>query len=158
MIDYNKKLEEFLGIGLDDYPGSDYSPIEEYYPSYSKYPNYRSEKWLNTPIHGLFERIEVITFPYRYNRIMSLSSPNFEPAQMNALKALVNGVVDLYGGDNKGMLWLLEEEIEEILLYQWNGRIWEFDRYEEVHDIFIHFNQTEGLSLTIKETGDLIDF
>lgn len=43
-MDYNKAFETLVGIGLDDYPGSDYSLIEEYFPPYSKYSNYISGK------------------------------------------------------------------------------------------------------------------
>jgi hypothetical protein len=158
MTDYNKQLEDFLGIGLDDYPGSDYSLLEEYYVSYSKHPRFRSYKYLKTPILGLFDQIEVITFPYTYNRLMTLQSTRFEPAQMNDLENVVNGLVQIYGGDSKGMLWLLEEEKEEIVLKTWKGRIWEFDKYEEVNDVFITISTEKGLEITIKEKGHLLDF
>lgn len=157
-MDYNKRIEEFLGIGLDDYPGSEYTPIEEYYVSYSKFPRFRSYKSLPTPIHRLFDQIEVTTFPYTFNRFMTLQCSRFEPAQMLDLDYVVNGIVKIYGGDNKGMLWLLDEEKEEIVQNTWKGRIWEFDKYEEVNDVFITISKEKGLEITMKEKGHLLDF
>lgn len=157
-MDYNKAFESLVGIGLDDYPSSDYSPIEEYYPSYSKYPQFISRKTLHTPLCGLFEEVEVITFPNLYNRVMSLLAPNFELAQMHALQQLVNGLASIYGGDNKGMLWFLEEEIEEIESGEWKGRDWDYPKYEEVHDILLTLDKEKGLLLIIREKGNLLDF
>lgn len=157
-MDFNKKCEALLGIGLDDYPGSDYSPIEEYYNGRSRHPQFISRKKLTTSIFDLFEEVEVVTYPNLYNRMMTLIAPKFEPAQMNALENLVRELASIYGGDKKGMLWLLDEEIEEILLAKWEGRIWEFDRYDEVHDVFLFFDSQKRLELTIKETGNLLDF
>ena len=157
-MDYNKAFESFVGIGLDDYPGSDYSLIEEYYPVYSKYPNFISRKKLNTPLCGLFEEVEVVTFENLYNRVMSLVAPNFEPAQMLSLQNLVNGLVSIYGGDKKGMLWFLEEEIEEVESGEWAGRDWDYPKYEEVHDILLTLSKEKGLLLIIREKGNLLDF
>lgn len=157
-MDYNKKCEALLGIGLDDYPGSDYSPIEEYYNGRSSIPRFISRKKFKSPLFDLFEEVEVLTFHNLYNRVMSFIAPNFEPAQMIAFQNLINGLADIYGGDNKGMLWLLEEETEEILLGKWPGRSWEFDRYEEIHDVFLFFDSEKRLQLTIKEKGTLLDF
>lgn len=157
-MDYNKKIEALLGIGLDDYPGSDYSPIEEYYTGRSRHPQFISRKKLKTTLYGLFEEVEVVTYPNLYNRMMTLIAPNFEPAQMNVLENLVRELAGIYGSDRKGMLWLREEEIEDILLAKWEGRIWEFDKYDEVHDIFLFFDSKNRLELTIKETGNLLDF
>lgn len=157
-MDFNKKCEALLGIGLDDYPGSDYSPIEEHYYSWSRHPRFISRKKLTTPIFDLFTDVEVVTHPNLYNRMMTLIAPNFEPAQMNRLENLVRELTEIYGGDKKRMLWLLEDEIEDILLSKWEGRIWEFDNYDEVHDIFLFFDSQNRLELTIKETGNLLDF
>lgn len=157
-MDYNKAFESLVGIGLDDYPGSDYSLIEEYYPPYSKYSQYISRKTLSTPLFGLFTKVEVITFDNLYNRVMTLLSPDFEPAQMIILQKLVNGLVDIYGGDNKDMLWFLEEEQEEVESGEWAGRDWDFPRYEEVHDILLLLNKEKGLQLIIREKGNLLDF
>ena len=157
-MDYNKQFEALVGIGLDDYPSFDYSPIEEYYPTYSKYPQFISRKKLETPLFGLFEEIEVLTFPNLYNRVMKLIAPNFEPAQMVLLQNLVNGLVDIYGGDKEGMLWFLEEEAEEIESGEWKGRDWDYPKYEEVHDILLMLSKERGLLLNIREKGELIDF
>lgn len=157
-MDHNKKFEALVGIGLDDYPGSDYSPIEEHYDGRSRHPQFISKKKLTTPIFGLFEEVEVLTFPNLYNRILTLVCPNFKPVQLPVLEDLVKGLVGIYGGDNKRMLWLLEKEFEEILLGKWEGRIWEFDHYEEVHDVFLFFDSPNRLTLTLKETGNLLDF
>ncbi|WP_332914245.1 hypothetical protein [Algoriphagus boritolerans] len=135
-MNFNKKLEELLGIGLDDYPGSDYSLIEEHFYSWSRHPRFISRKKPTTPIFDLFEEVEVVTSPYLYNRMMTLIAPEFEPAQIKTLENLVRELAEIYGADRKGMLWLLEEEIEEILLAKWEGRVWEFDKYDEIHDIF----------------------
>lgn len=157
-MDYNKAFESLVGIGLDDYPGSDYSPIEEYYPRYSKYPQFISRKKVSTPLFGLFEEVEVVTFPNVYNRVMSLHAPNFELAQLITLEHLTNGLVNIYGGDTHGMLWFLEEEIEEIETGEWKGRDWDFPRYEEVHDILLILDKEKGLLLNIREKGNLLDF
>ena len=157
-MDYNKAFESLVGIGLDDYPGSDYSPIEEYYPRYSRSPRFISRKKLETPLYGLFEEVKVLTFPNLLNRVMTLTAPNFEPAQMIPLQNLVNGLVEIYGGDKNGMLWFLEEEIEEIETGEWKGRNWDFPRYEEVHDILLILDKEKGLQLIIREKGDLLDF
>ncbi|WP_157963287.1 hypothetical protein [Algoriphagus litoralis] len=90
--------------------------------------------------------------------MMTFNCSSFKPVQMPVLEELVKGLVDIYGRDKKGMLWLLEDEIEEILLGKWEGRIWEFDKYDEVHDIFLFFTKENHLELTIKETGNLLDF
>ncbi len=156
-MDYNKKFEALIGIGLDDYPSSDYSPIEEFIPVYSKYPQFISSKKLKTPLCGLFEEVEVVTFPNLYNRVMKLVAPNFEPAQMMDLQKLVNALVAIYGGDKAGMLWFLEEEIEEIESGEWEGRNWDFPKYEEVHDILLMLSRERGLLLIIREKGDLLD-
>lgn len=157
-MDFNKKFEALLGIGLDDYPGSDYSLIEEHFYNWSRHPRFISRKKLTPPLFDLFEEVEVVTSPYLYNRMMTLVAPNFEPAQMKTLENLVRELAGIYGGDNKGMLWLLEEEIEDILLAKWEGRIWEFDKYDEVHDVFLFFDSQKRLQLTLKETGNLLDF
>ncbi len=157
-MDYNKAFETLVGIGLDDYPGSDYSLIEEYYPLHSKYSQYISRKSLREPLVGLFTQVEVVTFDHLYNRVMTLIAPDFEPAQMIQLRMLVNGLVDIYGGDQKGMLWLLEEELEEIESGEWAGRDWDFPRYEEVHDILLCLSKERGLVLIIREKGNLLDF
>lgn len=157
-MDYNKEFESLVGIGLKDYPSSDYSPIEEHYVSFSKHPRFISRKMLKTPLCGLFEEVEVLTFPNLYNRVMTLVAPNFEPAQMILLQNLVNGLVSIYGGDNKGMLWFLEEEIEEVESGEWKGRNWDYPKYEEVHDILLTLSNERGLLLIIREKGDLLDF
>lgn len=157
-MDYNKQFEALVGIGLDDYPSSDYSPIEEHYIRYSRHPRFISRKKLETPLYGLFEEIEVLTFPNLYNRVMTLLAPNFEPAQMVLLQNLVNGLVDIYGGDKEGMLWFLEEEAEEIESGEWKGRDWDYPKFEEVHDILLMLSKERGLLLNIREKGDLIDF
>ena len=157
-MDYNQQLETFLGIGLDDYPGSDFSPIEEFYVSYSRHPRFISTKQLAAPLCGLFDRVEVVTFPNLLNRVMSLTAVDFEPAQMILLQNLVNGLVAIYAGDNKGMLWLLEEEMEEVESGAWKGRRWEFPKYDEVHDVSLYLSKEDGLQLTIIEKGDLLDF
>lgn len=157
-MDYNKKFEALVGIGLDDYPGTDYSPIEEYYPTYSKYPKFISRRKLNPPLYELFEEVEVVTFHNLYNRVMHLLAPNFEPSQMITLQNLVNGLVEIYGGDNKGMLWFLEEEMEEVESGEWKGRDWDFPRHEEVHDVLLMLDKEKGLLLIIREKGNLIDF
>ncbi|WP_256386914.1 hypothetical protein [Algoriphagus sp. A40] len=41
-MDNNKQFESLVGIGLDDYPSSDYSPIVEHYVRYSKYQRFIS--------------------------------------------------------------------------------------------------------------------
>ena len=156
-MDFNRKIETLIGICLEDYPGSDYSLIEEFYESRSRYPRFISKKKPSAPIFDLFEEVEVVTYPEIYNRMMTLVCPNFKPVQMPVLEELVSGLVDIYGRDNKGMLWLQEDEIEEILLGKWEGRIWEFDKYEEVHDIFLIFTKENKLELTIKETGNLLE-
>jgi hypothetical protein len=157
-MDFNKKFEALLGIGLDDYPGSDYSPIEEYYDGLSRHPRFISRKKLKNPLFDLFEEVEVVTYPNLYNRMMTLIAPSFKTTQINTLENLVRELAEIYGADKKGMLWLLEEEIEDILLAKWEGRIWEFDKYDEVHDIFLLINSQSRLELTIKETGNLLDF
>ncbi|SEG46581.1 hypothetical protein [Algoriphagus boritolerans] len=157
-MNFNKKLEELLGIGLDDYPGSDYSLIEEHFYSWSRHPRFISRKKPTTPIFDLFEEVEVVTSPYLYNRMMTLIAPEFEPAQIKTLENLVRELAEIYGADRKGMLWLLEEEIEEILLAKWEGRVWEFDKYDEIHDIFLLISSEKRIELTIKETGNLLDF
>jgi hypothetical protein len=157
-MDFNKRIEALIGIGLDDYPGSEYSPIEEFYESYSRFPRFISKKTPSAPIFGLFEAVEVVTYPNLYNRMMTFVCSNFKPEKMPLVEELVSSLVDIYGRDNKGMLWLLEEEIEEILMGKWEGRIWEFEKYEEVHDVFLLLTKENTLELTIKETGNLIDF
>ncbi|HSF55319.1 MAG TPA: hypothetical protein VLA71_16310 [Algoriphagus sp.] len=52
----------------------------------------------------------------------------------------------LNGGDNLGMLWLLEEEIEEVESGEWKGRDWDFPKYEEVHDILLMLSKIEDSS------------
>ena len=61
-MDYNKEFEALVGIGPDDYPSSDYSPIEEFVPAYSKYSQFISGRKLQTPLCELFEEVEVHTF------------------------------------------------------------------------------------------------
>ena len=157
-MDYNKQLESLLGIGLDDYPSSDYSPIEEFIPVYSRHPNFISKKQLATPICELFDRVEVITYPNLYNRTMTLVGDDFELSQIIALEKLINGLVAIYGGDKRGMLWLLEEEIEEIETGKWKGRDWDFPKYDEIHDILLWISEERGILLIIKEKGALLDF
>lgn len=89
---------------------------------------------------------------------MTLIAPDFEPADMLQLRKLVNGLVAIYGGDNKGMLWLLDEELEEIESGEWAGRDWDFPRYEEIHDILLCLSKEKGLLLVIREKGNLLDF
>ena len=157
-MDYNQAFKNLLGIGLDDYPSSDYSPIEAYYPLFHKHPQFISKKSLQSPLFGLFTQVEVVTFDNLYNRVMTLMAPDFLPDQMHHLQQLVRGLVDIYGGDKKGMLWLLDEEIEEILNANWKGREWDFSRYEEVHDILLYLSPDRGLMLIIREKGNLLDF
>lgn len=64
----------------------------------------------------------------------------------------------LNGGDNAGMLWFLEEEIEEVESGEWKGRDWDFPKYEEVNDIPLMLGKERGLLLVIREKGDLLDF
>lgn len=157
-MDYNKEFEALVGIGLNDYPSSAYSLIEEFVPAYSKSSQFISRRKLQTPLCELFEEVEVHTFHNLYNRVMKLVAPNFEPAQLMTLQNLVNALVGIYGGDKEGMLWFLEEEIEEIESGEWKGRDWDFPKYEEVHDILLMLSKEKGLLLIIREKGNLLDF
>lgn len=157
MVLFNQKLEQLLGIGLDDYPSSAYSLIEPRFENHSRFPSYFSYKTPEKPIFGLFGQIEVMTRDYVYNRHMKLICSDFSSSQMNQLSQLVNALAEIYGADEKRNLGFRVEEEEEVLLKTWNGRSWDFPFDEEIWAVVVFISDKE-LCLSIHEMGNLIDF
>ena len=156
-MNYNQKLEQLLDFSLEDYPSSAYSLIEARQVRYSRFPRYFSHRYLESPIYGLFEKIEVMTQNHLKNRHISLIAEEFDLALLPKLSSLVDNLVEIYGADEHRRLWLDEDEEEEIRLDQWEGRYWEFPHNEEIRDVAIHLKERR-LDLTIYERGDLLDF
>ncbi len=154
---YNQKLEQLLDFSLEDYPSTAYSLIEEMPRSRGHLPEYFSYRFTETPIYGLFGKIEVVTENYITNRRISLVDENFVLSQLDTLRSLIDQLTEIYGADEKRKLWLSEEEEEEIALNNWEGRYWEFPNNEDIRDVSI-FLDANRLSLVIYERGNLLDF
>ncbi|TDQ15101.1 hypothetical protein DFQ04_2987 [Algoriphagus boseongensis] len=156
-MNYNQKLEEFLGISLEDYPSTAYSLIEARARRYSRFPEFFSYRYLDEPIFGMFTKIEVVTLEYVNNRHMKLIDEDFNVSKLDVVKKLIDGLVDIYGADDNRNLWLSEDEEEEIILNQWKGRSWDFPKNEEIRAITISLEEN-NFRLCIHEMGNLIDF
>ena len=156
-MNYNQRLEVLLGIGLDDYPNSAYSLIEERAREYSKYPEFFSYRHPEEPIFGLFKKIEVVTEENILNRHMSLILDDFSIDQLGKVKELIDALVEIYGADEDRNLWLREEEEEEIMMNTWKGRSWDFPKNEEIWALTMSL-QDNCFQLTIHEMGILLDF
>lgn len=154
---FNQKLEKLLGIGIDDYPSTAYSLIETRLDPPSRHPNYYSHRYLEQPIFGLFDKIEVMTQDNLTNRHMRLISQDFDATYMNQLVLLVNSLTDIYGADEKRNLWFREDEEEAVLNFTWQGRDWGFPFDEDIWAVVL-FIENQMLSLSIHEVGWNLDF
>ena len=156
-MNYNQRLEALLKIGLEDYPNSGYSLIEERPRKYSKYPEFFSFRNPKEPIFGLFNKIEVVTEENILNRHMSLILDDFSIEQFGKVKELIDALADIYGADENRNLWLREEEEEEIIMNTWEGRSWDFPKNEDIWAVTVSL-QDNCFQLTIHEMGIMLDF
>lgn len=142
-MDFIEKVESLLDFKFGEFPGPDDLPsdLEFNMKHFEEIPSYSKE--LSVPTCGLFTILKV-----RKSMMLTLTSfflPSFSNDKMIFLESLLRSLSDIYGADEKLMLYLLDEEKEKILLGGWSGRYWEFDeRYCQMN-----------VSVSLEEDGSL---
>src|SRR5690606_22138096 len=121
-MDFIEKVEALLDFKFGEFPGDDDLPsdFEFNMNHFEEIPYYTKE--LPEPACGLFTILKV-----RKAMFLTLTSficPLFSNNQMVLLDSLIDNLCEIYGADDKLMLYLLDEEKEKILLDNWAGRYW----------------------------------
>ncbi|MFC3879706.1 hypothetical protein ACFOSV_05945 [Algoriphagus namhaensis] len=145
MMDYISKVESFLDFSLEDFPNEDSLPTDLEFNLKHVEPTLIYEKELNPPILNFFSR--VIVTKSELLKLTSLIAPNFTMNEMGSLEFLVNGLVEIYGSDGKGWLFLHDFEKGKIADKTWEGRYWEFQEVYNEIDVSVHFDELGELSL-----------
>lgn len=145
-MDFIKKVEALLDYKFSEFPGPDDLPSDLKFDMrhFEEIPYYTKE--FSEPACGLFTTVVV-------SKSLSLVQTRFNarsisPGQIFLLESLLESLSEIYGADEKLMLYLLEEEKEQIILGDWRGRYWEFDeRYNQMN-----------VSLSLDEKGLNLNF
>jgi hypothetical protein len=149
-MDYKVRIEEFLGYSFSEFPDSGYLPNKITTNKY-QIPNFFYIKDLDAPIAGIFTQVEIIRSAFNSQKNFIFNAPEFDISEWKKLEALINGLTEIVGADNKRSLYLRDQEEDEFLLGDWEGRRWDFPKYDEVRDMEIYFSRESGLSLIFWE-------
>ncbi|WP_075352082.1 hypothetical protein [Algoriphagus marinus] len=149
-MDYKKRIEGFLEYSFSEFPSSEYLP-DKIIAGKSNIPTFFYIKEFDNPVAEIFTEVEVIRSAFCSQKNFSFKAPEFDVSQWNRLEFLINGFTEIMGADNKRSLYLRAQEEDEFLLGEWEGRRWDFPKYEEVLDVEIYFSRESGLSLVFWE-------
>ncbi|SFU13701.1 hypothetical protein SAMN04489724_4262 [Algoriphagus locisalis] len=141
-----EKVESLLEFKFGEFPGPDDLPsdLEFNMKHFEEIPSYSKE--LSDPLCGLFTILKV-----RKSMMLTLTSfilPTFSNDKMVFLGSLIENLAEIYGADEKLMLYLLDEEKEKILLGDWAGRYWEFDERYCQMNVSVSLDKEGSLSLS----------
>ncbi|RAI94143.1 hypothetical protein [Algoriphagus yeomjeoni] len=144
-MSFIKKVEALLDFKFGEFPRLDDLPSDFTFDlrHFDENPIYI--KKFAEPVCGLFSLVKVS----KSLRLTTTSfiEPDFATAQIPNLESFLKSLSEIYGSDEKSMLYLLDEEKEKIsMAVEWAGRYWKFDERYNMMNVSLSLNQM-GLSL-----------
>jgi hypothetical protein len=145
MMDYIPKVEAFLNFSFEDFPNEDSLPSDLKFSLKYFEPTLIFEKELDSPCLGFFTQIKVEKSEYL--KLTTFIAPQFTMHHVSLLEKLLAGLVEIYGSDGKGLLYLHPFELEKIENKTWEGRYWEFNEFYNEIDVSVYLEKGGDLSL-----------